>query len=124
MKNIVVEPAILGLITTIQADQDGSITLDLGREWVDAKTGSDGKSGDDDRFIVFIDGTEVQYQESTTKPESRLITINFQEGNSEIEIVGTYVVPEFGTVVIFVLALAIISTTILVRKNSLLKLKP
>ena len=89
-----------------------------------SKTGSDGKSGDDDRFIVFIDGTEVQYQESTTKPESRLITINFQEGNSEIEIVGTYVVPEFGTVVIFVLALAIISTTILVRKNSLLKLKP
>jgi len=124
VKNIVVEPSILGLITTIQADQDGSLTLDLGREWIDAKTGSDGKSGDDDRFIVFIDGTEVQYQESTTKPESRLITINFQEGNSEIEVVGTYVVPEFGTVVIFVLALATISTTILVRKNSLLKLKP
>ena len=107
---------------TIQADQDGSLTLDLGRQWIDAKTGSDGKSGDDDKYLIFIDGTEVQYKESTTKPESRLITINFQEGNSEIEIIGTYVVPEFGTIVMFVLAIATLSATILVRKSSLLKL--
>ena len=122
VKNITVEPSILGLIVTIQADQDGSLTLDLGREWIDAKTGSDGKSGDDDKYLIFIDGTEVQYKESTTKPESRLITINFQEGNSEIEIIGTYVVPEFGTIVMFVLAIATLSATILVRKSSLLKL--
>ena len=122
VKNITVEPSILGLIVTIQADQDGSLTLDLGRQWIDAKTGSDGKSGDDDKYLIFIDGTEVQYKESTTKPESRLITINFQEGNSEIEIIGTYVVPEFGTIVMFVLAIATLSATILVRKSSLLKL--
>ena len=122
VKNITVEPSILGLIVTIQADQDGSLTLDLGRQWIDAKTGSDGKSGDDDKYLIFIDETEVQYKESTTKPESRLITINFQEGNSEIEIIGTYVVPEFGTIVMFVLAIATLSATILVRKSSLLKL--
>jgi len=124
VKSIVVEPTILGLITTIQADQDGSLTLDLGRQWIDAKTGSDGKSGDDDRFIVFIDGAQAQYQESNIKQGSRLITINFQEGDSEIEVVGTYVVPEFGTVVMLTLALATISATILIRKNLLLKLKP
>ena len=100
------------------------LTLDLGRQWIDAKTGSDGKSGDDDRFIVFIDGAQAQYQESNIKQGSRLITINFQEGDSEIEVVGTYVVPEFGTVVMLTLALATISATILIRKNLLLKLKP
>ena len=122
VKDIIVDPAILGLVITIQADHDGSITLDLGREWIDAKTGADGKSGDDDKYIIYIDGAGVPYQETTIKPESRLITIQFQEGDSNIEVIGTYVVPEFGPIAILVLVVAVSSVVILVRKNSFLRI--
>jgi len=118
IKDIIVDPAILGLIVTIQADSDGSLTLDLGRQWIDAKKGADGKSGDDDSYIIYIDGLEVPYQESSVKPESRLITIQFQEGDSDIEIIGTYVVPEFGPIAIAILVISITSVMILSRKQA------
>ena len=122
LKDVVVDPTILGLIVTIQADHDGSITLDLGREWIDAKTGSDGKSGDDDKYIIYIDGAGVPYQETTIKPESRLITIQFQEGDSNIEVIGTYVVPEFGPIAILILIVAVSSGMIFAKKSSLLRI--
>lgn len=122
VKNIIVDPAILGLIVTIQADNDGSLTLDLGREWIDAKKGPDGKTGDDDTYIIYIDGFEVPYQESSLKPESRLITIHFQEGDSDIEIIGTYVVPEFGPIAIAILIISITTVMILSKKQTILKI--
>lgn len=121
IKSIIVDPSILGIIVTIQADTDGSLTLDLGRQWIDAKIGPDGKSGEDDKYIIYIDGSEVPYQESSVRPDSRLITIQFQEGDSDIEIIGTYVVPEFGTIVIIVLVVAVSSALILSRKNIFLR---
>lgn len=122
IKNIIVDPTILGIIVTIQADTDGSLTLDLGREWIDAKKGPDGKSGADDTYIIYIDGLEVPYQESTVKPESRLITIQFQEGDSDIEIIGTFVVPEFGPIAIIVLVVSITSVMILTKRQTLLRI--
>ncbi len=122
IKNIIVDPAILGLIVTIQADSDGSLTLDLGREWIDAKKGPDGKTGDDDTYIIYIDGLEVPYQESAIKPESRLITIQFQEGDSDIEIIGTYVVPEFGPIAIAILIVSITAVMILSKKQTILRI--
>ncbi|WP_100182552.1 PEFG-CTERM sorting domain-containing protein [Candidatus Nitrosotenuis aquarius] len=121
VKNIIVDPAILGLIVTIQADNDGSITLDLGRQWIDAKTGPNGRTGDDDKYIIYIDGLEVPYQESSIRPESRLITIQFQEGDSDIEIIGTFVVPEFGPIAILILVVAVSSVLVLSKKNTFLR---
>ena len=43
------------------------------------------------------------------------ITINFEQGDSDIEIIGTYVVPEFNAAII-ILVVGIM-TTILVVKN-------
>lgn len=121
IKNIIVDPAVLGLIVTIQADNDGSLTLDLARKWIDAKTGPDGKSGDDDKYFIYIDGIEVPYQESSVRPESRLITIQFQEGDSDIEIIGTYVVPEFGPLAILILVVAVSSVLVLSKKSAFLR---
>ena len=115
--DIVVDPAILGLVVTIHSVRDGSITLDLGREWIDAKTGPDGKSGVDDKFIIYIDGIGIPYQETTIRSESRLITIQFQEGDSTIEIIGTYVVPEFGPIAILILVAAVSSVLVLSKRN-------
>ena len=117
LESAIIDPNILGLILTIQADNDGSITLDLGRKWIDAKKGPDGKSGDDEKYLIYLDGSEVTYQESTIKSESRLITIKFQEGNSKIDIIGTYVVPEFGSMAVLVLVIAASSVLVLSKKH-------
>lgn len=117
VKNIVVDQTILGLIVQIEAQSDGSIILDLGREWVDAKK----IDGTDDSYIIFIDGLEVPYQE-TANPNSRLLTIPFQEGDSDIEIIGTQVVPEFGPIAMIVLVVAISSVLVVSAKKNLLQI--
>ncbi len=45
-----------------------------------------------------------------------MITINFEQGDSDIEIIGTTIIPEFGTIAMMILAIGII-TTIFVTKN-------
>jgi predicted secreted protein with PEFG-CTERM motif len=117
VKNILVDQTILGLIVQIEADTDGSIILDLGRKWVDAKK----IDGTDDSYIIFIDGLEVPYQE-TTNPNSRLLTIQFQEGDSDIEIIGTQVIPEFGPIAMIVLVAAISSALVISAKKNLLQI--
>ncbi len=115
MKNIVVDTSILGLIVTIQADKDGSVTFDLQRKWIDAKK----DDGTDDTYITLIDGFEVPYQESAIGLDSRLITIQFEEGDSDIEIIGTMVIPEFGPVVLAILAVTIFSVVTATRRTAL-----
>jgi predicted secreted protein with PEFG-CTERM motif len=118
IKSMLVDPDILGLIVSIQSDKDGSITLDLGRQWIDAKK----SDGTDDTYIILIDGLEVPYQESSIGPDSRILTIQFQEGDADIEIIGTFVVPEFGSVVLIVLVVAVFSVVVATRKISVLRL--
>jgi hypothetical protein len=110
IKNILVDPDILGLIVTIDAEKDGTLTMDLERRWVDAKK----SDGTDDTYIILIDGSEVPYQE-TTDADSRLVTIHFQAGDSDIEIIGTFVVPEFGPLVVAVLVAAVTSVILISR---------
>ncbi|HXG74698.1 MAG TPA: PEFG-CTERM sorting domain-containing protein [Candidatus Nitrosotenuis sp.] len=111
VKNILVDPDILGLIVTIDAEKDGTLTMDLERRWIDAKK----NDGTDDTYIILIDGLEVPYQE-TTDADSRLITIQFQAGDSDIEIIGTFVVPEFGPLVAAVLVAAVTSVILLSKR--------
>ena len=67
-------------------------------------------------YIILIDDLETSYQEQSTYSEIRKISINFEEGDSEIQIIGTYVIPEFGTIVAMILAVGIM-TSILLTKN-------
>jgi predicted secreted protein with PEFG-CTERM motif len=88
--------------------------LDLGREWIDAKK----SDGTDDTYIILIDGLEVPYQE-TASDKSRILTIQFQEGDSDIEIIGTKVIPEFGPIAVIILMSAIASAIIISKRTSL-----
>ena len=97
-------------------DDDGSITLQLPRVSIDAKKTDDA----DDTFIILIDGIEVPYEEKVTNQQARTITIEFEQGDSDIEIIGTFVIPEFGNVVMWVLVLAIISTILISTKKRIL----
>ena len=109
---MVVDSDIFAVIVQIDATDEGSITLDLPREFI----GAEKQDGKDDTFIILIDGIEVPYQEPAVHSKSRVITIEFEQGDSDIEIIGTYVVPEFGTVVMMILVVGIM-ITVLVSRN-------
>ena len=51
-----------------------------------------------------------------TNSNSRVITINFEQGDSDIEIIGTTIIPEFGTIAVMILVIGMI-TAIVVTKN-------
>ena len=104
----------LSLIVSIESTSDGTITLKMSRELIDAKT----TGGEDDVFIVLIDGTQVISEEEITSSD-RTLTINFLEGDSDVEIIGTFVAPEFGAIAALVLAVAIISIIALSAKTRL-----
>ena len=112
IKDMIVDPSIFAIIVQIESTGQGTISLDLPREFI----GAEKQDGKDDTFIILIDGIEVAYQESVVHSDSRVITINFEEGDSDIEIIGTYVVPEFGTIVMMIL-IAGIMTVILASRN-------
>ncbi|MGI0010528.1 MAG: PEFG-CTERM sorting domain-containing protein, partial [Nitrosopumilaceae archaeon] len=114
VKDMVIDFEGLALIVSIDPASDGTITLKIPRELMDAKT----TSGEDDVFIILIDGAEVEAQQTATTG-SRTLTINFLEGDSDIEIIGTQIVPEFGAIAALVLAVAIISIISLSAKTRL-----
>lgn len=101
------------LVVAIKTTSDGQLTITLPRALIDAKT-----NGEDDDFFVLIDGEEVEFEETTTSTD-RTLTINFPDGAEEIEIIGTFVVPEFGTIAALVLAMAIISIIAVSAKTRL-----
>ncbi|MGY5150998.1 MAG: PEFG-CTERM sorting domain-containing protein [Candidatus Nitrosopumilus sp. bin_6a] len=101
------------LIVSIDATSDGSLTLTIPRSVLDATI-----NGEDDDFFVLIDGEEVDFEE-TTSSKDRTITIAFPAGAEEIEIIGTYVIPEFGTIAAMILAVAIISIIAISAKSRL-----
>jgi predicted secreted protein with PEFG-CTERM motif len=101
------------LIISVDASEDGSLTLTIPRSVLDA-TINDG----DDEFFVLVDGEEVDFDE-TTSTTSRTLTIPFQAGAEEIEIIGTFVVPEFGTIAAMILAVAIVSIIAISAKSRL-----
>ena len=101
------------LIISIDATSDGSLTLTIPRSVLDATI-----NGGDDDFFVLVDGEEVDFDEITTSTH-RTLTIAFPVGAEEIEIIGTFVVPEFGTIAAMILAVAIISIIAISAKSKL-----
>ena len=101
------------LIISIEATDDGTLTLTIPRSVLDATI-----NGEDDDFFVLVDGEEVDFDETTTSTD-RTLTIEFPAGAEEIEIIGTFVIPEFGTIAAMILAVAIISIIAISAKSRL-----
>ena len=101
----------VSLLLYIESTDDGSITLTIPRSVLDATINSE-----DDQFFVLVDGEEVDFEEIATSTERTLI-INFMAGSEEIEIIGTFVIPEFGTIAAMILAVAIISIVAISAKS-------
>ena len=112
VETIDVEPENFGLLVKINSLDDGKIILELPREFIDAEK----QNGKDEEFIILINNIQTTYEESPSFSEFRTLTINFDQGDSEIQIIGTYVIPEFGTIVMIILTIGIM-TSILLTKN-------
>ncbi len=101
------------LVISLDAPDDGLLTLMIPRSVMDATF-----NGEDDEFFVLIDGEEVEFSEDITSTY-RILTIAFQAEAEEIEIIGTFVVPEFGTIAAMILAVAIVSIIAVSAKSRL-----
>ena len=110
VKNMFVRPSDNKLVVSIEAEEDGTLTIELPREVIDASEG-----GSDIEYIVVISdfdtGSEevIEVTESTTTDEARTLVIDYQAGTDLIEIQGTRVVPEFGILAAIILAISLLS---------------
>ena len=71
--------------------------------------------------MVLVDGEEWDDSEIVTNTNE--VTVMFPAGAEKIEIIGTFVIPEFGAIAAMILAVAIISI-IAVSARSRLSIMP
>lgn len=101
------------LIISVKAPSDGNLTVTLPRALIDAKDGAN-----DDQFFVLVDGADTDFDESKT-PTDRTITVSVPQDTTQVEVIGTQVVPEFGPLAAIILAIAILSIITISAKNRL-----
>ena len=95
------------LIISVKTDCDGELTITLPKDVIDT---------DEEGFFILVDGDETNHKASSVG-EFWTLTIPFSYGSEEIEIIGTFVIPEFGTIAALVLVVAISSILIISAKN-------
>ena len=95
------------LIIEIETYSDGDLRITLPKDVIDT---------DEEGFFVLVDGVESVH-EATSNMENWSFVIPFSHGSEEIEVIGTYVIPEFGTVAIMILIAAIGTIIIISSKN-------
>lgn len=110
VENMTIHSENQTLGVTINSESNGTLTLRLPREVIDSKTAE----GEDADFAAFIDNAEfVEPGEIDEQAEdSRTILIGFPAGAGSLDVIGTSVIPEFSTIAVIVLAVAIIGIII------------
>ena len=92
------------VIIVLDADDDGELSVQLHSKVITAF--------DDGTYFVLIDNEEVEFEQSGNS-----LTIPYEAGNERVEIVGSYAVPEFGTIAMIILAVAIVSIIAITAKT-------
>jgi len=92
------------VIIGIDADDDGELNVTLSDKVI--------KAFDDGSYFVFVNNEEVEFSQTGNN-----LTIPYEAGNDTIEIVGSYAIPEFGTIAMIVLAVAIVSIIAITAKT-------
>ena len=99
----------MSLIIQIETSSDGDLLITLPKTIIDTTEGA---------FFVLVDDEETIFYSQET-PDSWTLRIPFYNGSEVIEIIGTFVVPEFGTIAAIILAVAITSIIVLSAKTKL-----
>ena len=108
------------LLVRTAMDSNGNLILKLPRESFDAQSDET-----DETFIILISKentssenfVQVEYEEIATSSDYRTIRIPLEEGDKWVEIIGTYVIPEFGSIVIIILVVAVSSAIIMSKSR-------
>jgi predicted secreted protein with PEFG-CTERM motif len=114
------------LTISISSTTNGNLKLRLPREVIDSRAGSDGRSGDDKDFETFIDEASGDVVEDTTAKTDtvRQVSIDFDQGTSEIVLIGTWAIPEFGAMAAIILAVAIVGIIVTTARYGKLNFAP
>lgn len=120
VRNMEIDDDNIALRVQIESTDEGTITLELPRKFI----GAEKENGRDEIWIILIDNIPVSYSESGVQENSRTLGINFEEGDSDILIIGTYVVPEFGTVAMMAILLIGVTAIVLVVRNNKFQMMP
>ena len=125
VRDIILNQDNYSILTEINADSNGNLVLKLPRENIESKT----NDGMDEIFIILISKTgldsenftEVQFEEIETGPDFRTVRIQFEEDDRWIKVIGTYVIPEFGTIVTMILLIAVTTTIVMYKSKFSIK---
>ncbi len=108
-----------GIDIDLITQSDGYIQLKLYRDYIDSLKGD----GSDEVFIIVVKNSQNEYPVQTefrkieTTDEFRSIEIPLKNGDSHMQIIGTFAIPEFATVAQLVLIIAIISIIAITAKT-------
>ena len=92
------------LVHLFGADDDGELKITLNKDII--------TPFDDGSYFVLVDNEEVDFEQM-----GRTLHIEYGAGSERIEIVGSHVVPEFGTIAMIILAVAIVSIIAITAKT-------
>ena len=92
------------LVHLFGADDDGKLEITLNSDII--------TPFDDGSYFVIVNGEEVEFMQM-----GNTLHVDYEAGTEKIEIVGSHVVPEFGTIAMIVLAVAIISIIAITAKT-------
>ena len=92
------------LVHLFGADDDGELEITLNSDII--------TPFDDGSYFVLVEGQEVEFMQM-----GNTLHVDYEAGTERIEIVGSHVVPEFGTIAMIVLAVAIISIIAITAKT-------
>ena len=121
LKSIQLNENALSLDIEINTDSNGSLNIEIPRNSLDSVD----ENGFDDNFIVLIYNPstaypiQTDYNELENTDQVRSIYLPLKDGDSKIQIIGTHVIPEFGTIVTMILVVAIITTIVITAKTKL-----
>jgi predicted secreted protein with PEFG-CTERM motif len=101
------------ITATITANSAGQLMLQLPRDIADSVD----TNGDDLDYIVFVDELET-VADDDFGADTRTLTIDFEAGSEQIDIVGTMLVPEFGAIAAIILAVAIVGIIVATTRYS------
>ena len=125
VRDIILNQDNYSLLIEFNAESNGNIVLKLPRENIESKT----NDSMDEIFIILISKTgldsenfvEVQFEEIETGPDFRTVRIQFEEDDRWIKVIGTYVIPEFGTIVTMILLIAVTTTIVMYKSKFSIK---
>ena len=92
------------LVHLFGADDDGELKITLNSDII--------TPFDDGSYFVLVNSEETDFEQM-----GNTLHIPYEAGTEKIEIVGSYVVPEFGTIAMIVLAVAVVSIIAITAKT-------